>query len=66
MSLGYQGLEELIIEHRTQGVESYDLSDIFNIRHENEEYFLDFCHTAHAGNKVIASEIYRILNLSSK
>ena len=66
LSLGYQGLEELIIEHRTQGVESYDLSDIFNIRHENEEYFLDFCHTAHAGNKVIASEIYRILNLSSK
>lgn len=64
LNIGYSELRELIGEQKKQGIEAFDISDIFGNQATDAEYFLDFAHMAHSGNRVIAEEIYSILRLN--
>lgn len=58
---GYAELQKKVFELAHNNIESYDLGNILNDRPEGEEYFLDYCHVTHKGNKRIAEAIFEKL-----
>jgi lysophospholipase L1-like esterase len=58
-SVGYPLLRKAISEIRANGVESYDISRIFNS--VNADIFLDMTHVNSGGNKIIAESMEKII-----
>lgn len=60
---GYKALKPATKElQRDYGVLSFNITNIFNKRSSNDEYFLDWIHVTEKGNEVIANAIFKKIN----
>lgn len=50
-----------VTEMAAHGIRSFDLSDVFNPKPEDQEYYFDMVHISHLGNKRIAEVIYELI-----
>jgi lysophospholipase L1-like esterase len=58
-SIGYPLLRKEILEIRAEGVEAFDISNIFNLA--NQDVFIDMLHVNSGGNKIVAESMEKIL-----
>ncbi len=60
--IGYPKLKEGLEDAKLNGLNSHDLSGIYDGRNTNdEEYYLDFCHVNHVATQIIAQKIYDVI-----
>jgi lysophospholipase L1-like esterase len=58
-SIGYPLLRKEILEIGAEGVEAFDISNIFNLA--NQDVFIDMLHVNSGGNKIVAESMEKIL-----
>jgi hypothetical protein len=58
--VGYPALRAAVEDNRRTGIDTHDVSDLFNKRPAGEEVYLDFSHLAESGNAKVANTIFRL------
>ena len=55
--VAYPHLKEMVVDLQLHGVNSTDLTNIFDAPSRKYEIFLDFAHVNHVGNEIISNKI---------
>ena len=57
--IGYPALRAAVEDNRRAGIDTHDVTDLFDKRPAGEEVYLDFSHLAEVGNTKVAETIFR-------
>jgi hypothetical protein len=58
--IGYPALRAAVEDNRQAGIDTHDITSLFNHRPAGEEVYLDFSHLAEVGNTKVAATIFRL------
>jgi hypothetical protein len=58
--IGYPALRAAVEDNRRDGIDTHDVTDLFDKRAAGEEVYLDFSHLAESGNAKVADTIFRV------
>jgi hypothetical protein len=58
--IGYPALRAAVEDNRRNGIDTHDVTDLFNQRPLGEEIYLDFSHLAETGDAKVADTVFRV------